>query len=241
MRRSCLVLVATLSACSFRPGTLAEDAAVDVDVDAEVDATPSDTDGDGVPDASDNCPAAANTDQHDEDGDLRGDACDRCPHLSSATDPDGDGDGVGDDCDPRPATGGDSVLLFESFKDATGYATWTGVGSWMVAGDRLTQSDNTIDLTYTFPPINPTRAAVTAGVHVESLGTPSMTVTPGVLVATGSQGTTQGYLCSVSSRGTPRVDVIGFWPGGNGANNPTWSGTFAAGPGVRLKGTWPET
>ena len=37
----------------------------------------SDGDGDGVPDASDNCPATANTDQVDiPDGDGLGDACD---------------------------------------------------------------------------------------------------------------------------------------------------------------------
>ena len=35
-----------------------------------------DTDGDGVPDAGDNCPSMANTDQADGDGDGTGDACD---------------------------------------------------------------------------------------------------------------------------------------------------------------------
>ena len=42
------------------------------------DAAP-DADGDGVPDAQDNCPAAANADQRDGDGDGLGDACDQCP------------------------------------------------------------------------------------------------------------------------------------------------------------------
>jgi hypothetical protein len=37
---------------------------------------PSDTDGDGVPDATDNCDAVPNTDQADADGDGQGDACD---------------------------------------------------------------------------------------------------------------------------------------------------------------------
>jgi len=36
---------------------------------------PTDTDGDGVPDESDNCPTVPNTDQTDTDGDVIGDAC----------------------------------------------------------------------------------------------------------------------------------------------------------------------
>jgi hypothetical protein len=39
----------------------------------------SDTDGDGVPDAADNCPQTANPDQADTDGDGIGDACDQAP------------------------------------------------------------------------------------------------------------------------------------------------------------------
>ncbi len=38
-----------------------------------------DADGDGVPDASDNCPTVSNSDQSDSDGDGVGDACDKCP------------------------------------------------------------------------------------------------------------------------------------------------------------------
>lgn len=37
-----------------------------------------DADGDGVPDAQDNCAVTANPDQRDADGDGVGDACDRC-------------------------------------------------------------------------------------------------------------------------------------------------------------------
>lgn len=53
-----------------------------------------DGDGDGVPDSSDNCPAAANTDQRNSDGDAQGDACD----------PDEDNDGVADANDVCPTT-----------------------------------------------------------------------------------------------------------------------------------------
>ncbi len=37
--------------------------------------TVTDTDGDGIADASDNCPLVANPNQADTDGDGKGDAC----------------------------------------------------------------------------------------------------------------------------------------------------------------------
>jgi hypothetical protein len=44
---------------------------------------PADTDGDGVPDSTDNCVATANPDQMDSDGDGHGDACDACPATAN--------------------------------------------------------------------------------------------------------------------------------------------------------------
>jgi hypothetical protein len=58
-----------------------------------------DTDQDGVPDACDNCPFVAGTDQTDTDGDGRGDLCDVCP--GDAED-DWDGDGLCSNEDPCP-------------------------------------------------------------------------------------------------------------------------------------------
>jgi hypothetical protein len=58
-----------------------------------------DSDGDGVADASDNCPSLANPGQQDGDGDGRGDACDNCASLANPGQEDGDTDGVGDLCD----------------------------------------------------------------------------------------------------------------------------------------------
>ena len=61
-----------------------------------------DTDGDGIQDSDDNCPAVPNPSQLDADGDGRGDACDNCPALSNPDQADVDGDGVGDACDNCP-------------------------------------------------------------------------------------------------------------------------------------------
>lgn len=58
-----------------------------------------DTDGDGVGDSFDNCPATPNPNQLDMDGDGVGDACDNCPSIANPGQEDGDGDGVGDACD----------------------------------------------------------------------------------------------------------------------------------------------
>lgn len=74
---------------------------------------PGDFDGDGVPDASDNCPTVPNPDQADSDmngvgdccdvpdtdGDGISDACDNCPAIYNPDQLDTDGDGMGDACD----------------------------------------------------------------------------------------------------------------------------------------------
>jgi len=58
-----------------------------------------DSDGDGIPDAVDNCPSVANPAQSDSDGDGVGDACDNCVSISNPLQQDCDGDGVGDACE----------------------------------------------------------------------------------------------------------------------------------------------
>lgn len=57
--------------------------------DGSIISPPEDSDGDGVPDGSDNCPDDPNPDQADGDGDGIGDACD----LPSGEEGDLDGDG----------------------------------------------------------------------------------------------------------------------------------------------------
>ncbi|MCP9493516.1 MAG: thrombospondin type 3 repeat-containing protein [Pyrinomonadaceae bacterium MAG19_C2-C3] len=71
-----------------------------------------DADGDGIPDASDNCPNVSNADQANTDGDSEGDACDadddndtvldasdNCPLVSNSDQLDSDGDTIGNVCD----------------------------------------------------------------------------------------------------------------------------------------------
>ena len=100
-----------------------------------------DTDGDGVIDATDNCPTVANADQHDHDGDGRGDVCDVCPHVVDAGG-DADGDGVGDACDPRPTEPGDHIALFQGFYADPGWHAVTG-GAWTVDMGALHEADAT--------------------------------------------------------------------------------------------------
>jgi hypothetical protein len=57
-----------------------------------------DTDNDGIPDFSDNCPDTPNPSQDDADGDGAGDACDNCP-IPNPDQGDDDGNGIGDACD----------------------------------------------------------------------------------------------------------------------------------------------
>lgn len=79
---------------------------------------PVDTDGDGINDNNDNCPAIANPDQIDTDGDGIGDACDNdddddgvadgpdnCPLTPNPDQQDADGDGIGDACDDDQGNG----------------------------------------------------------------------------------------------------------------------------------------
>ncbi|MEM7273146.1 MAG: protein kinase [Actinomycetota bacterium] len=82
-----------------------------------------DRDDDGVIDAEDNCPDAANDAQTDLDGDTVGDACDpdvdgddvpdetdNCSLVANPGQEDVDGDGLGDACDDFPDRDGDGIV-----------------------------------------------------------------------------------------------------------------------------------
>jgi hypothetical protein len=114
------------------------------------DANPDDLDGDGVPNAADNCPSVYNPDQADEDSDGIGDVCDNCPEIANPDQADTEeikaglaADGIGDVCDPNPAMPGDVRALFEPFNDPNEVAAhWTAlIGTWTVSGGTFVQSD----------------------------------------------------------------------------------------------------
>jgi hypothetical protein len=105
---------------------------------------PVDTDGDGVFDATDNCPLTPNPTQGDADGDGQGDACDpdddndgavdvsdNCPLSANPDQADTDADGLGNGCDPDDdndgaADGADNCPLVANASQAD--ADHDGVG-----------------------------------------------------------------------------------------------------------------
>ncbi len=77
--------------------------------DCTVTPPPSDADGDGAPDAADNCPAVGNPDQADADHDGMGDACDACPK-------------------PNPGNGACEVSIYDvKTPDANGQYVFDGI------------------------------------------------------------------------------------------------------------------
>ena len=62
-----------------------------------------DTDGDGIADSIDNCPADPNPLQENSDADSLGDACDNCPYDDNENQADDDLDDIGNVCDNCPA------------------------------------------------------------------------------------------------------------------------------------------
>jgi hypothetical protein len=104
--------------------------AIDAGADAKPDAgcagrTTHDEDGDGIVDGCDNCPTVANADQADF-GEINAG---------------GSADGVGDACDPRPAMGGDSILLFDPFASGQIGADWQLYGgTWRAGSDTIAET-----------------------------------------------------------------------------------------------------
>lgn len=127
-------VAAPIDANTSRDDAATIDAAASIDSIDAIDASNPDSDGDGVLDVEDNCPALANADQFDEDGDGFGDLCDGCPHIGTSSNNDADGDKVGDPCDPQPSIASEELVLFDGFHGSTLAPHWTASGAapWVV-------------------------------------------------------------------------------------------------------------
>lgn len=117
---------------SATTGKLGDDSSTTVTVHV-VAPTVTDSDGDGVPDATDNCPNTANPGQADADGDGIGDACDSnayAPTLSSAAaDANGDeGDTLGTSGAFSDQDGNGTLTITKT--SGSGTVTDNGDGTW---------------------------------------------------------------------------------------------------------------
>ncbi|MFA6270394.1 MAG: thrombospondin type 3 repeat-containing protein, partial [Candidatus Paceibacterota bacterium] len=92
-------------------------------------AVPADTDQDGVPDYTDNCPSTANSNQEDRDGDGVGDACDNCISNANANQADENQNGVGDICEvpDEPTTGTIKITKYACPADTSVVRSANGV------------------------------------------------------------------------------------------------------------------
>ena len=235
-----LLVFLTLAGCSFQGHAALPDAQRDAGtdgkiVDGAIDAldasTVTDTDGDGVADASDNCPMVANADQHDHDGDGRGDACDLCPHINEPVDTDSDGDGIGDACDPRPMTAGDVRKLFIGFYAQSDTQGWLGNTVWTVSNGVLTGGSTNVGLSYTYPTTQYQHAFVQTSVHLNQLAGATGSTSPAAILYNGDAGGTQYYACeaALEMMSAKTVDATAVYPGTSNVTPQPWTGTLAAG------------
>ncbi len=77
-----------------------------------------DSDSDGIPDSTDNCPSIPNASQTNSDGDAFGNACDNCIAVTNASQANSDGDSHGDVCDNCPLVSNANQANFDG--DAMG-------------------------------------------------------------------------------------------------------------------------
>ena len=153
-----------------------------------------DADGDGVPDAIDNCPQMANADQADFDGDGSGDVCDppttgesndtdgdgiedamdNCPQTANPDQTDSDGDGLGDVCDTTP------VAVVNVDGNITSDTEWTADNIYRLnsrisvePGVTLTIAEGTIIMGAPGQGTNATSLVIARGATLNAMGTAS--------------------------------------------------------------------
>lgn len=105
-----------------------------------------DSDGDGIPNSTDNCPLVANVSQVDTDGDLDGDACDNCIDDANADQLDTDGDTIGDICDPFPLDADVGAALTQCRADLTTANTSLGTATTALAAANASLAQCNTDL-----------------------------------------------------------------------------------------------
>jgi hypothetical protein len=191
-----------------------------------LDFTPPDADGDGVPDATDNCPQASNTDQADADGDGIGDACDNRPPTADAG-----GSYAG--------TEGSSIL----FTGAAGDVTPTGLleSSWRfsdgAARTGLTTTHAFADDGNFTAELSVTDGEFTAtdqaAVVVTNLA-PLVSIGPGSVVAAGTAHVLQAHFTDAGTLDAPWSYAVNW---GDGART---TGTTAAAGALAVSHTYKQ-
>jgi Thrombospondin type 3 repeat len=140
-----------------------------------------DSDGDGVADAADNCPNVPNPDQGNEDGDMYGDACDPCPPVADDVFVDSDGDGIDDQCDPHVGVQ-DHIVLFEGFHHGLPPAWTTSGGVWVADQDGILGTpDTSMHARLEMPYTGMTSVTISAGITPRLLPASNLNGTAGVI------------------------------------------------------------
>ncbi len=175
-----------------------------------------DTDGDGVGDATDNCIDDANAGQEDADGDGVGDVCDNCPDDANPAQEDSDSDGEGDACicDPNPGPGS-----IELEYDLDG-SVFTISGTPLGAGDgNFSVGPGTMTLRYvddgsgnvdTSQPVEVVQLQLTQQFTIDAFGTVTQTDVETTIPDDRWDGNPAGITSSGSATGTISGNTVTF-------------------------------